>query len=110
VKTVHPLRTERRRQHRELQPPKMRCVFCTELEHTAGRNHDFLLTFPDICQKHHDELTETRRDAGISMIYERNRVKRVALALKSVSVFLQKLAEAMWRWGTWLDSEVQEKE
>lgn len=105
MKDIHPLRTSRRRQRRAAEPPKRFCVFCLHLEHTAGGNHDFMLTFPDICQKHHDELTEARRNADISMTFERDRVKRVALALKSVSVFLRKLADAMWRWASWLEDQ-----
>ena len=105
MKNIHPLRTERRRQKRVVDPPKVRCIFCLELEHVAGGNHDFLLTFPDICQRHHDELTEARRNADISMVFERDPVKRVALALKSVSVFLRMLADAMWRWATRLEDE-----
>lgn len=105
MKDIHPLQTARRRQQRAAEPPKRRCVFCLELEHAAGGNHDIMLTFHDICQKHHDQLTEARRDADISMTFERERVKRVALALKSVSVFLHKLADAMWRWASWLEDE-----
>ena len=106
MKNIHPLRAEHRRNKRVSDPPKL-CIFCLEVEHTAGANHDFLLTFPDICQKHHDQVTEARRDADISMFFERNRVKRVALALKSVSVFLRHLADAMWRWARLLEDELQ---
>ena len=110
MKNVHPLRAERRRAKRIVDPPKSRCVFCLEREHVAGRNHDFLLTFPDVCQKHHDEITEGRRNADISMEFERGRVKRVALALKSVSVFQHELADAMWRWAeSLLDQQGDDK-
>jgi hypothetical protein len=74
-------------------------------EHSAGRNNDFILTFPDICQKHHDQLTEARRDADINPMFERDPIKRVALALKSVSVFLRMLADAMWRWAGALEDQ-----
>ena len=109
MKNIRPLSAARRRQKRKTEPPRSRCVFCTEVEHTAGRNHDFLLTYPDICQKHHDQLTEARRDAGISMVFERNRIRRTALALKSVAVFMRSLADAMWRWATCLEDELEEK-
>jgi len=105
VKNVYPLGTERRRQKRVAEPPALRCVLCLDLEHVAGANHDFLLTFADICQKHHDQLTEARRNGDISMAFQHNRVRRVALALKSVATFLKMLAEAMWRWATWLEDE-----
>jgi hypothetical protein len=40
------------------------------------------------------------------MAFERDPHKSLALALKSVSVFLRMLAEAMWRWASRLeDSE-----
>ncbi len=109
MKIVHPLKTALRKQKRVAHPPEVRCVFCPEVEHSAGRNHDFALTFPDICQKHHDELTEARRDADISMVFERDRIKRVARVLKSVSVFMKKLAEAMWRWGNMLEEESEDR-
>jgi len=109
VKIVHPLRTALRQRKRAEHPPVVRCVLCCEVEHPAGRNHDFPLTFPDICQKHQDYLTEARRDADISMVFERDRIKRVALALKSVSVFLESLAKAMWRWATILEDELENK-
>lgn len=107
MKDIHPLRTKRRRQQRAAKPPKLRCIFCLEEEHVAARNHDSRLMFPDICQKHHDQLTEARRNAEISMTFEPDRIKRVALALKAVSVFLHKLADAMWRWATWLEDHVR---
>lgn len=56
-----------------------------------------------MCQRHHDELTERRRQADISMRYEPDPVKRVALALKATSVFLEKLAKAHSRWAELLD-------
>jgi hypothetical protein len=99
VKNIHPLRAARRKAKRVIHPPKPRCIFCLETEHPAGRNHDFALTFPDICQKHHDQVTEARRDADINPEFERNPVRRVAFALKSVSVFLHMLADAMWKWA-----------
>jgi hypothetical protein len=43
------------------------------------------------------------------MVFERDRIKRVALALKSVSVFLESLAKAMWRWATILEDELENK-
>ncbi len=105
MKNVHPLKTEKRRQKRVTNPIATRCVFCIEAEHPAGRNHDFALVFPDICQKHQDQITERRRDADINPSFERNRIRRIALALKSVATFLKMLAEAMWRWATILEDE-----
>ena len=102
---VHPLRTARRQAARKINPPEPGCVFCLEVEHPAGRNHDFALTFPDICQKHHRQLTDARRDADVPMEFERNRRRRIGLALKAISVFLHMLGDAVWRWGNFLLEE-----
>ncbi len=110
MKNIHPLKAARRQAQRIVSPPLLRCIYCLEAEHVAGRHHDVLLTFPDICQKHHDQLTEFRRDADIRMVFQQDPVKRVALALKSVSVFLRMLADAMWRWATWLEDEARRAE
>jgi len=109
MKNIHPLRTARRRAERAVNPPKPPCPFCVDEEHAAGANHDFILTFPGICKKHHDELTEARRDADISPVFERDPMKRVALALKATSVFLHKLADAMWRWATLLENQMEDQ-
>jgi len=82
---------------------------CLQDEHTAGRNHDFELIFSGICPKHQDQITEARRDADISMVFERNPVKRVVLALKATSVFLHMLADAMWRWATLLENQLEDQ-
>jgi len=56
----------------------------------------------------HDlDVTERRRQADIRMGYESNPVKRVAIALKATSVFLQVLADALWRWAELLDRSKQ---
>ena|SRR5207244_2086408 len=104
MKNIRPIRRAQRQQ-RKLELPhsrKPRCVFCIEMDHTAGRHHDSLLKFP-VCQKHHDVLTDLRRDAEISMLYERDPRKRVALALRSTSVFSHMEGDAMWRWADLLD-------
>jgi hypothetical protein len=104
MKNLRPIRRAQREQ-RKMELPRShrpRCVFCFEMDHTAGRHHDSLLKFP-VCQRHHDVLSDLRRDAEISMLYEPHPVKRVALALRSTSVFLQMLGEATWRWADSLD-------
>jgi hypothetical protein len=102
-KNARPIRRAGRLQRR-LERPKARepCPLCIELEHSAGRNHDSELTFA-MCQRHHDELTERRRQAEISMRYEPDPAKRVALALRATSVFLEMLGEAHARWSDLLD-------
>ena len=81
---------------------RLPCPLCVELDHTSGRNHDSELTFA-MCQMHHEHVTELRRQADISMRYESNPVKRAALALRAISVFLQVLADALWKWSELLD-------
>ena len=106
MKNMRPIRRAQRQQ-RKLELPKKsqpRCVFCIEMDHTAGQHHDSLLKFP-VCQRHHDVLTELRRDAEISMRHEPDPKKRVALALRSTSMFLLMLGDAMWRWADWLDED-----
>jgi len=106
MKNMRPVRRARRQQ-RKLERPKSdkpRCVLCIEMDHVAGEEHDSLLKFP-LCQKHHDEVTDGRRDAEISMEYEPDPIKRVALALKATSVFLHMLADALWRWAELLSAQ-----
>lgn len=107
-KNARPIRRAGRLE-RKLERPKARepCPLCIELEHSAGRNHDSELTFA-MCQRHHDELTERRRQADISMRYEPDPVKRVALALRATSVFLEMLGEALCKWAELLDPSEQQ--
>lgn len=75
-----------------------------EVEHTAGRNHDRNLVAP-VSVKEHRRLTRNREAAGVNMRYEPNHNKRVALALKSLSVFLELLSESVWKWAEWLEQD-----
>ena len=75
-----------------------------EEEHAAGRKHDAQLVAP---VTHNDQVrvTRNREAAGVSMRFEANRTKRVALALKACSVFLELLSESMWKWAESLEEE-----
>jgi hypothetical protein len=102
------MRTARRkaqRQERERQgaavPP---CILCIEAHHTVGRQHDPKLTDP-LCEKHHREMHEQMRRAGISLTFEPDRVKRVATALRSAATYDRARADAMERWAELLDKE-----
>src|SRR5438477_498131 len=92
------------RQERKSERPTRFCPLCIEMDHSAGRRHDWWLTFP-LCQKHHAEVTENRRQADVSMRYESDPVKRVALALNATSVFLLMLGDALGRWARLLESQ-----
>jgi hypothetical protein len=73
-------------------------------EHTAGRKHDASLVAP-VSPEGQYRVTRNREAAGVSMRFEPNRRKRVALALKACSVFLELLSESMWKWAESLEDE-----
>ena len=75
-----------------------------EEEHVAGRQHDANLVAP-VSHKDQVRVTRNREAACVSMSFEKKRTKRVALALKAASVFLELLSESMWKWGESLDEE-----
>jgi hypothetical protein len=102
MKNARPIRRALRRARRLERRPRRFCPLCIELDHSAGRNHDSSLTFP-LCQKHHADVTENRRQADVSMIYQSNPIERVKHALQATSIFLEMLAKAMWRWSDLLD-------
>lgn len=79
-----------------------------EEEHVAGRKHDPNLVAP---VSHEGQLTVTRnREAAeVGRSFEKNRTKRVALALKSLSVFLELLSESTWKWAEILEEELGER-
>lgn len=101
----NPLNTARRLSRRVEQD---RCLLCgreirIEQHHVAGRNHDPPLTAP-LCQGCHALATEKLRIADVDMRREPHRVERVRKALKATAVFLDMLAEALWRWAESLNS------
>ena len=103
MRNARPIRRAARLQRAlEQSLKKLPCPLCVELDHSAGRNHDSELTF-EMCRVHHSDVTESRRQADVSMRYESDPVKRVALALRATSVFLQALADALWRWSELLN-------
>ena len=98
---VKPIETARRTTRRLEQG---RCLLCgcicvlIELDHTAGQNHDDLLTAP-LCLPCHGMVTEFRRRADADMRRQPNSRKRVKCALKATAVFLHMLGDAMLRWA-----------
>jgi hypothetical protein len=97
------MRRKTRQQERErlgiAVPP---CILCIQDHHTAGKHHDPHLKAP-ICEMHHREIHEQLLRAGISLKYERDKVKRVASALRSAAVYDRTRADAMERWASLLD-------
>jgi hypothetical protein len=78
------------------------CDFCIQDHHTAYRKHDPHLT-ARLCEKHHREIHELLLRADVSPLFERNGVKRVALALRAAAVYDRARADAMERWADLLE-------
>jgi hypothetical protein len=72
-------------------------------DHVASRQHDSELVAPVSCKVHVPRLERNRDAAGINRKHESSRIKRVMWALRSTAVFLELLAEAMWRWSDLLE-------
>jgi hypothetical protein len=79
------------------------CLQCgrsirTEAHHVSGRNHDPDFTV-SLCQACHAQATEMLRRAGVDMRKTSNSVERVRRSLRATAVFLEMLAEALWRYA-----------
>jgi hypothetical protein len=73
-----------------------------EEEHAAGRKHDSHLVAP-VSHESQVRVTRNREAAGVSMRFEKDPIRRVILALKATSVFLELLSESMWNWAELLE-------
>lgn len=72
-------------------------------EHVGSREHDAELIAP-VSRKVHVPRLERNRDAArINRKHQSSSEKRVMWALRSTAVFLELLAEAMWRWSDLLE-------
>jgi hypothetical protein len=74
-----------RRSRQRARPARKVCPFCFEDDHIAGRNHVPHVTVEE-CKLHHGLLTEQRLAAGADMGKQRNRIKSVEMALRSLAV------------------------
>jgi hypothetical protein len=72
---------------------------CVHDHHTAGQNHDPLLT-DQLCEKHHRKIHELLLQAGVSLRFEQNPLKRAALALQAIAIYDVARAEAIQRLAT----------
>jgi len=99
-------RTARQKEREQNGVAVPRCILCIEEHHPAGRNHDPQLTDP-LCPKHHRELHEQLRRAGMSLSFEPDPIKRVAKALRSAAVYDRARADAMDRWAASLEGPVK---
>ena len=106
MRDQQPIRTARRKVRRDererLGLAATPCVLCIQDHHTAGKNHDSLLTAP-LCEKHHREIHEQVLRAGIALEYEPDPTKRVAKALRAMAVYGRAQADAMERLAELLD-------
>ncbi len=113
MRDQQPIRTARRKarqQERErLGIAVSPCVLCIQEHHPAGQNHDSQLTAP-LCEMHHREIHEQLLRAGISLQYEPDEVKRVALALRAAAVYDRARADAMDRWAGLLEKHFEERD
>lgn len=73
-----------------------RCILCIEDHHTAGKNHDSLLTAP-LCEMHHDQIHELLRRGEVSLLYENDPAKRAVMALRAMAVYGRAQADTMDR-------------
>ncbi len=81
--------------------PRKVCPYCFEADHIGGRNHIPHVTV-DVCQTHHDLITEERFAAGAEMKKQPHTIRTVEMAIRSLAVTgramasaLQKLCEAL---------------
>jgi hypothetical protein len=70
-----------------------------EKDHVVGRNHDPAFVV-GICRNCHAEVTELRRQAGISMEFESDKAKREVLRLEALALFHADTALALRRWAS----------
>jgi len=112
MRDQRPIRTARRKVRQQERghlgiavPP---CVLCIQEHHPAGQNHDSQLT-DLLCEMHHREIHERLLRAGISLRYEPDEVRRVALALRAAAVYDRARADAMDRWACLLEKHFNER-
>ena len=78
-------KTVLRNSRQQVRPPRKVCPFCFEGDHLLGRNHHPNLIV-EVCQLHHAQLTEARLSAGADMNKQRNAIRSVEMALRSLAV------------------------
>jgi hypothetical protein len=90
-----------RASRRQVRPPRKVSPFRIEADHIGGRNHIPHITV-DEYQPDHVGLTEARLAAGAEMKKQRNKIKTVEMALRSLAVTghadarrIDKLSEAL---------------
>lgn len=101
-----PIRTAarqvRRAERQSLGLAAIRCAWCIEEHHPAGRSHDPGFTVP-LCQKHHDEMHELMRQAEVSLSFEADPKRKVAMALRGMAIYHRAEADAFERFADLLE-------
>ncbi len=94
-------KTVLRHSRQQVRPPRKVCPFCFGADHIGGHNHIPHLTV-EVCQVHHNWLTEERLAAGAEMDKQPHPIKAVEMALRSLAVTghaigwaIEKLSEAL---------------
>jgi hypothetical protein len=91
-----PIRTARRKirqdERERLGLAATPCVLCIQKHHVVGQKHDSQLTVP-LCEMHHRAIHERLLRAGVSLRYERDLVKRVAMELRAMAVYRRAVAD-----------------
>ncbi len=87
-------KTVLRNSRQQVRPPRKVCPFCIEGDHILGRRHNSNLIV-EVCQLHHVQLTEGRLAAGADMRKQRNAIRTVEMALRSLAVTGQANASTM---------------
>lgn len=78
-------KTVLRNSRQQVRPPRKVCPFCIEGDHILGRRHNPNLIV-EVCQLHHVQLTEGRLAVGADMKKQRNAIRSVEMALRSLAV------------------------
>jgi hypothetical protein len=74
-----------RNSRQQVRPPRKVCPFCIEGDHILGRRHNPNLIV-EVCQLHHVQLTEGRLAVGADMKKQRNAIRSVEMALRSLAL------------------------
>jgi len=114
MKTLHPLRAERRRQRRLVllgaeNPCCAICgeasLECLEIHEIAGFKRD-PKTKAIVCRNCHRKLTSRLLDAGIPMVRERCPLGRTGNWMRALAVTMHAEADALERWAMLLDQSI----
>jgi hypothetical protein len=111
VRDQNPIKTARRKarqkEREELGVAIPPCILCVHDHHTAGQNHDPLLT-DQVCERHHRELHEQLLQGGVSLRFERDPIKRAVLSLQAIATYDIARAGALQRLAALLSEHLED--